>query len=133
MEKHPTAYAIEALMKECDTNPKRLAKSAGVGETYIRDIIKGRSLDPQTGKLVKVASALSCSLDDLVLIGKALRDGASFDDLKGRLKASGPDPARQALYAEQEFALVELWRELSPSQRSALLSFIEATVGRRVA
>ncbi|WP_408872913.1 LexA family protein [Gluconobacter roseus] len=66
MERHPSAAIIEQMMKAQNTNPKRLAKEAGVGPTYVRDIIEGRSLDPKTGKLTQIATALGCKLDDLL-------------------------------------------------------------------
>ena len=66
MERHPSAAIIEALMKARDTNPKRLAKDAGVGPTHVRDILEGRSLDPKTGKLTQIAAALGCSLEELL-------------------------------------------------------------------
>lgn len=66
MKRHPVADVIEAMMQAQNTNPKRLAKEAGVGATYVRDIIEGRSLDPKTGKLVQIAKALGCTLDELL-------------------------------------------------------------------
>jgi len=128
MEKHPAAYAIEALMEYRGTNPKRLAKNAGVGETYIRDIIKGRSLDPQTSKLVKVASALSCTLDDLVTLGRRIHAGDTAPIIELTAEPAGAQATGQGLYTEEEISLIGLWRELSPAQRGALVSFLEATV-----
>lgn len=72
MKRHPVADAIEAMMQAQNTNPKRLAKEAGVGATYVRDIIEGRSLDPKTGKLVQIAKALGCTLDELLGKGSAV-------------------------------------------------------------
>ncbi|MFB9942799.1 LexA family protein [Gluconobacter oxydans] len=72
MERHPSAAIIEQMMKAQNTNPKRLAKEAGVGPTYVRDIIEGRSLDPKTGKLTQIATALGCKLDDLLGKGSSI-------------------------------------------------------------
>lgn len=46
-------------------NPKSLSRAAGVGETYISDILKGRSNNPKFEQVMKVAEALDCTLDDL--------------------------------------------------------------------
>lgn len=66
MERHPSAAQIEERMNALGTTAKRLAKDAGVGETYVRDILTGRSLDPKTGKLTQIAAALGCKLEDLL-------------------------------------------------------------------
>lgn len=42
-----------------------LALAAGVGQTYIRDILMGRSREPRRSKLEKIAEALNCSLPEL--------------------------------------------------------------------
>jgi len=72
MKRHPVADVIEAMMQAQNTNPKRLAKEAGVGATYVRDIIEGRSLDPKTGKLAQIAKALGCTLDELLGKGSSV-------------------------------------------------------------
>lgn len=133
MEKHVAAYAIESLIKLRKTNPKRLARVAGVGETYIRDLLKGRSRDPQTNKLTKVAEALSTTLDDLISLGNSLRSGRVGEDRKSTPNLFNSDFSNNTFYSEQEIALIDLWRELSLSQRAALLCFIEASINRDAA
>jgi phage repressor protein C with HTH and peptisase S24 domain len=63
----PTALAaeIDRRMRAAGMNPKSLSRAAGVGETYISDILKGRSKNPKFEHVMKVAEALDCTLDDL--------------------------------------------------------------------
>lgn len=53
---------LSALMEARGTNPKRLARDAGLGETAIRDIMKGRSDNPKVDTIHKIADALQVPL-----------------------------------------------------------------------
>jgi transcriptional regulator with XRE-family HTH domain len=44
---------------------KALALKAKLNETYVRDILKGKSRNPTQSRLRKVAEALDCSVEDL--------------------------------------------------------------------
>jgi phage repressor protein C with HTH and peptisase S24 domain len=46
-------------------NPKSLSRAAGLNETYVRDILAGKSLNPKSEHLAKLAKALGCVADDL--------------------------------------------------------------------
>lgn len=50
--------SIEAAMTQDGTNPKRLSKAIGRGETLVRDIIKGRSKNPTIETVRSIADAL---------------------------------------------------------------------------
>lgn len=78
MERHPTADEIERRMALLSTNPKKLARNAGVGETYVRDLLTGRSRNPTIDKLQKIAGALGCTVDDLE---RSFAEGAPKADL----------------------------------------------------
>lgn len=52
-------------MRALGSNPKRLARDAGLGETAVRDIIKGISEEPRLPTLQKIARALGCTVADL--------------------------------------------------------------------
>jgi hypothetical protein len=60
------ADEIRRRMNELGLNPKRLSLGAGLNETYVRDIIKGRTRNPRTDTLGKLARALRCSRADLL-------------------------------------------------------------------
>lgn len=75
MERHPVADEIEKRMKEKGTSPKRLALDAGLGATYVRDILAGNSLDPKAGKLSRIAAVLGCTLEDLLPSSGAVKSG----------------------------------------------------------
>lgn len=56
------ASRLEAMMKEKNVKARALAEAAGVGQTYVRDILAGRSINPSPDKLGMIAKALGCSL-----------------------------------------------------------------------
>ncbi len=60
------AAEIRHRMSALGLNPKRLSLSAGLNETYVRDIMKGRTRSPRTDTLGKIARALGCSRADLL-------------------------------------------------------------------
>jgi transcriptional regulator with XRE-family HTH domain len=45
--------------------PKALSLKAGLNETYVRDLLKGRSLNPRQSHLQKLAEGLDCGVSDL--------------------------------------------------------------------
>ena len=47
-------------------NPKSLSLAAGVNETYVRDILKGKSVNPRMEQLGKLAAKLGCTAEDLM-------------------------------------------------------------------
>lgn len=59
------ASELERLMLAKGMNPKSLSRAAGVGLTYVRDILTGRSKNPKLAELRKVVDALDCTLDDI--------------------------------------------------------------------
>lgn len=52
-------------MVDMGLSASTLSKRAGLGETYIRDILVGRSSHPLVNKLQLIAGALGCDLADL--------------------------------------------------------------------
>ena len=101
----PVAHEIQRRMEEAGLGQKSLATLAGVNETYIRDILRGRSLNPKWDQLSKVASALGCTVTDLTdprPAGVPPQGGQFVDD---------PD----------ELAWLAFWRRLSPAGRGKML------------
>lgn len=56
---------IEKRMKALELTPITAAKQAGLSRDTIRDIIRGKSLNPSHETLIKVAEALRCTVEDL--------------------------------------------------------------------
>ena len=50
--------AIERRITAIGTNPKAVGLLAGLGETYVRDLLKGRSRNPTASRLEKVYAVL---------------------------------------------------------------------------
>ncbi|RYE12839.1 MAG: XRE family transcriptional regulator [Rickettsiales bacterium] len=59
-------YELIRLMDMHDFNMKSLSVAAGLNETAIRDIIKGRVKNPRIDTLQKIAKVLNCSIGDLL-------------------------------------------------------------------
>jgi transcriptional regulator with XRE-family HTH domain len=79
-------------------NQKSLAAAAGLNVTYVRDILVGKSKNPKSEHLHKLAGALGCESSDLTDPGRS-----SGDELPGELANR---------FSER--AIVEMWRILSP-------------------
>ena len=71
-EQGSIAQNLRLRMEAKDLGPKALSLKAGLNETYVRDILKGRSLNPRQGHLQKLAAALECHVSDLT--GEAVSD-----------------------------------------------------------
>lgn len=56
---------IERRMKALNLNATSAAKKAGLGQDAIRDIVRGKSLNPANETLRRIAKALGCSVADL--------------------------------------------------------------------
>lgn len=77
---------IEKLMRQNGLSQKGLAVKAGLNETAVRDILRGRSKDPQLSTLRALASVLQCKVEDFYrdspLCGsRGLSDRADHDEL----------------------------------------------------
>lgn len=57
---------VADLMAARGTNQKHLAQMAGLNETYVRDVLTGRSKNPRHQHLAKLAEALGTTIDQLV-------------------------------------------------------------------
>jgi len=82
---------IEKRLKLLNLNATNAAKKAGLGQDAIRDILRGKSLNPSNDTLQKVAKVLGCTVADLT--GE---------------RASAPLPKRQQLADTVEIAELEV-------------------------
>ncbi|MXV35941.1 MULTISPECIES: helix-turn-helix domain-containing protein [unclassified Saccharibacter] len=111
---------ITRRMEEKGIGQKRLALEADLKETYVRDILKGKSKRPDVFSIGRLAQVLGCSIEELV--GLSTVNASSVDSFK---------PPSQSLYTEEEIAIVDLWRSLVPNQREHLIGLFEAIADRR--
>lgn len=65
MEPFQVARAVERRMKALGLNPKSLSKKAGLNETFVRDLLEGRSRNPRADSLQKLAKSLDCTVGEL--------------------------------------------------------------------
>lgn len=56
---------LERRMEALNLDPTTTSKKAGLGESFVRDIIRGQSKEPKPSKLAKVAKVLGCTVADL--------------------------------------------------------------------
>lgn len=102
---NPLAAYIRKRMEETGIGQKQLALRAGLGDTYVRDILKGRSTSPQVVKLTKLAEALGVPVERLLGL-TAAREPAEFVE----------DTA--------ELVLLRAWRQLPDAEREGVLRYI---------
>jgi transcriptional regulator with XRE-family HTH domain len=63
----PLSRALHRLMRETGkVNMKRLSNDAGLGDSFVRDILTGKSKNPEASSLVKLAEALGCTVEALL-------------------------------------------------------------------
>lgn len=107
----PLARELRRLMTEKGIGAKALSVQAQAGDTYARDILKGRSKSPEAFKLVRVAAILGCPPEQLLnLVGKP------------NTSEVVSDPA--------ELLLLTTWRQLSQESREAVREFIAFQTAR---
>lgn len=102
----PVAREIYRRMKAAKLGQKALAQIAGVNDTYVRDILKAKSLNPKSEQLSKVAEALGCTLLDLT----------------DPRPAGEVPPATEIVDDPDELAWLALWRRLTPVGRRRMLA-----------
>lgn len=107
----PLARAIQARMRALGIGQKHLALRAGLNETYVRDLLKGRSRNPIAANLAKLARALECDLTDLLQLSAAPQNSELVSD-------------------PLELCLLATWRELPEQERESVLDFIEFRLRR---
>jgi transcriptional regulator with XRE-family HTH domain len=108
----PVAREVYRRMAEAGLSQKSLAKLAGVNETYVRDLFRGKSKNPKGDQLLKLAAVLGCSVGDLIDPGRA-----------GRGEQVG-----QIVNEPSEAALLRLWGRLSPTGKELLLWHIRQMI-----
>lgn len=65
MPETPIQREIRWRMNAAGYNQKSLARAAGLNQTAVRDILKGRSRNPRADTLEALARVLDCTLDEL--------------------------------------------------------------------
>lgn len=111
-------------MKEKGIGQKRLALEADLKETYVRDILKGKSKRPDVFSVGRLAHVLGCSIEELIGF-------AAVDAPQMRHSVDRSETPSQAVYTKEELAIVNLWRSLIPNQREHLIGLFEAIADRR--
>lgn len=64
-DEDPIIRNVSMRMAAKGLGPKALSLRAGLNETYVRDLLKGRSRNPRQAHLQKLANALECEVGDL--------------------------------------------------------------------
>jgi len=134
------AREIERRMKALRLNRKQLSQKAGLNETFVRDLLNGKSKNPRGDSLAKLAAVLGCSVTDLLRDayntslrprnGSATvmipREMASIDEIDVRA-SGGPG---QIIDEERKIGEWQLPRDLvrlatnSPTNRIKILSIV---------
>ena len=108
----PLVRELVRLMAAQQLMPQTLSKKAGLGSTYIRDLIEGRARSPLASKLVQVAHVLGVEPGTL-------------------LRLAGLSQEAEVVADPAERLLLFTWRQLAPEERKEVLSFIEFRLSAR--
>lgn len=119
-------HEISQRMLEKGIGQKRLAVSAGLNETYVRDVLKGKSKRPDVFSIGRLAQVLDCSIEELIGF-------PTFKSSQVTRAIYCPEMSGESLYTMEELAVIDLWRSLLPNQREHLIGLLEAMADRRVA
>jgi transcriptional regulator with XRE-family HTH domain len=99
------AQAIKRRMLLAGLNYRSLALKAGLPETYVRDVMNGKSKNPKHHSLAAIATALNCSLLDII----------------DPQLASLPLEKSEVVDKPEERAWLAFFRAHSPADRARLL------------
>lgn len=115
------ATELHRRMKKEGFNQKSLATAAGLNETYVRDILKGKSKNPEAGRLSRIAAVLGCSITDL------LQPRRKDDGQSGFHITFSDDPTQIAQTAE-EAEWLGAWRDMNEAQRRRAIALLKAMI-----
>jgi transcriptional regulator with XRE-family HTH domain len=101
-------------MTEAGMSAKQLSLAAGLNETYVRDLLMARSINPHSDQLCKIAFVLNCEAADL------LEANPRPTDL--------PPGTGDFVYDAEERAILYLWRMLTPPGRRRVMDSIRAAI-----
>jgi transcriptional regulator with XRE-family HTH domain len=105
----PVAREVYRRMGAMGLGQKALALRAGLNETYVRDLFRGKSKNPKNQQLSKIAKALGCTLNDLT-------------NPRG---AENIEENEKSAQSSEEVALLRVWRRASPTGRDRITEAIE--------
>ncbi len=108
----PIAREIYRLMVEQGFNQKSLALAAGLSETYCRDLFVGKSRNPKTEHLQRLADVLGVSLSQLM----GSEPASPAQDVH--------KPADVLSFRPSEVLLVQSWRILDDDAKNHILNEI---------
>lgn len=118
------ARNVQRIMIEREMNPKQLAGYAGLGDSYVYNLIDGKSKNPLAANIQKIAAALGCPVVDLL------------DPLEGRggdrQHNESIDPSGVIPLFPDEYTLIRLWRDHLPKDgKDAVLVYIAKLIADR--
>lgn len=118
----PVAHEVLRRMLALGITKKALALEAGLKSGYVHDLFRGKSQNPKTEHLQKLAVALGCTLEDLIDPGSAGSNQSSNDPFD----FSDIFPIRPG-----EVHLIRMWRLLNDTARDRVLHLVMQLVASR--
>lgn len=119
----PVAREVHRRMLARGMNKKQLADYSGLGETYVHDIFRGKSKNPKTEHLEKLASALGCKITDLTHPVVTSNGPETLDVI---------DPSGILPLLPDEYALIRLWRRLPKRAKDIVLDRVVELLPQRL-
>lgn len=109
-----TAHEVYRRMKASGFNQLSLATAADLNSTYVRDILRGKSRNPKSQHIQKLAVALECEPSDLTDPGRS----------------GGDEQPGKAANRLSERAVIEMWRALSEHGKELMIRRIAELLPR---
>ena len=121
----PVARAIYARMDELKMNPTQLSREAGLNATYVRDILEGKSKNPKTAEIERLAKALGCG---------SVADLMAYADPSARCVATlAPDPVstRKIPHPDHQMRkvlLLDIWDCLTERDQEVTMRVVNGLI-----
>lgn len=121
MTETPLALELKRRMEMAGFNQKSLALAADLNETYVRDILKGKSKSPEATRLSRIAATLGCRVSDLLHPG-------SGNKSKGGWAVTFTDDPAKIVQTPEEAEWIGAWRDMNEPQQRRAIALVKAMI-----
>jgi transcriptional regulator with XRE-family HTH domain len=117
------AREVHRRMVDAGITKKRLALDSGLGETYVHDLFRGKSMNPQSEHLAKLAKGLKCEVSDLTHPAGASEKPKISQNI---------DPSDILPLFPSDVAMIRLWKRLPKYAKDLVLMRITELLPRHL-
>ncbi len=107
---------LKQLIDEKGLSMRGLSLKAGMSESYIKDLVSGKTNNPTVEKIVGISDALGCAPNDLIPLEwqKSITHEINIDALKEAIQEvlESKEPPRESAKPEQKYELIAMLYEI---------------------